>query len=153
MAVEIERKFLVQDDAWRVAAAGTLLRQGYLSTDRDRVVRVRLAGEQGTLTIKSRTVGLVRPEYEYGIPAADARELLDLCLQPLIEKIRYRILHGGHVWEVDEFLGANAGLVVAECELDSPDEPLELPGWVGREVTGDPRYGNSNLIAHPFTAW
>jgi adenylate cyclase len=117
-------------------------------------VRVRIEGDHAMLTIKGRTVGASRGEWEYPIPLADAAELLDgLCEQPLIEKYRTRIALGGHVWEVDEFLGANAGLVVAEIELGSEDEAFDKPDWLGEEVTSDVRYLNANLIRHPYTSW
>ena len=154
MGVEIERKFLLQGDAWRGLGQAVLLRQGYLSSARERVVRVRIEGEQAMLTIKGANVGATRGEWEYPIPLADAAELLDgLCEQPLIEKYRHRIEHAGMAWEVDEFLGANAGLIVAEIELASEDQPFEKPDWVGAEVSGDARYYNANLIRHPFSQW
>ncbi|NTU60530.1 MAG: CYTH domain-containing protein [Deltaproteobacteria bacterium] len=154
MGAEIERKFLVRDDRWRAGATGTPYRQGYLAADPDRTVRVRLAGTRGYLTVKGRSRGLERAEFEYEIPAADAEELLDrLCLGPLVEKTRYRLEHAGHVWEVDEFAGENQGLLVAEVELGSADERVELPDWAGDEVSGDPRYYNANLARHPFTRW
>jgi len=154
MGVEIERKFLLQGDGWRNQGQSTLLRQGYLSSHKDRTVRVRIAGDEAFLTIKSRNVGARRGEWEYPIPVAEAAELLDgLCEQPLIEKYRHRIQQGRHVWEVDEFLGVNAGLVVAEIELDSEDEAFDKPDWIGEEVTGDVRYLNSNLIKQPYTSW
>ena len=154
MGVEIERKFLLQGDAWRGLGQAVLLRQGYLSSARERVVRVRIEGEQAMLTIKGANVGATRGEWEYPIPLADAVELLDgLCEQPLIEKVRHRIEHAGMVWEVDEFLGANAGLMVAEIELASEDQPFEKPDWIGAEVSGDARYYNANLIRHPFSQW
>lgn len=154
MGVEIERKFLVDGDAWRTLGTATLLRQGYLSADPARTVRVRIDGERAFLTIKGKSVGASRGEWEYPIPVAEAAELLDgLCQQPLVEKVRRRIAVGPHTWEVDEFLGANAGLVVAEIELASEDETFEKPDWVGREVTGEARYFNSNLIRHPYSQW
>ncbi|MBG6221234.1 MULTISPECIES: CYTH domain-containing protein [unclassified Janthinobacterium] len=154
MGVEIERKFLLQGDAWRGLGQAVLLRQGYLSSARERVVRVRIEGQQAMLTIKGANVGATRGEWEYPIALADAVELLDgLCEQPLIEKVRHRIEHAGMVWEVDEFLGANAGLVVAEIELASEDQPFEKPDWVGAEVSGDARYYNANLIRQPFSQW
>ena len=117
-------------------------------------MRVRIEGEQAMLTIKGANVGATRSEWEYPIPLADAAELLDgLCEQPLIEKTRHRIEHAGMVWEVDEFLGANAGLVVAEIELASEDQPFDKPDWIGAEVSGDARYYNANLIRHPFSQW
>ncbi|MGK5013117.1 CYTH domain-containing protein [Janthinobacterium sp. MDB2-8] len=154
MGVEIERKFLLQGDAWRGLGQAVLLRQGYLSSARERVVRVRIEGQQAMLTIKGANVGATRGEWEYPIPLADAAELLDgLCEQPLIEKYRHRIEHAGMVWEVDEFLGTNAGLIVAEIELASEDQPFEKPEWIGAEVSGDARYYNANLIRHPFSQW
>ncbi len=140
MAKEIERKFLLRSEAWRASAGpGTPYRQGYLSTDKARTVRVRLAGEHGYLTVKGITVGASRDEFEYEIPAADARAMLDTLCERSIEKTRYRIAHEGHTWEVDAFAGANAGLVVAEIELASEDEAFARPAWLGEEVTADPR--------------
>jgi adenylate cyclase len=155
MGREIERKFLVQDQQWRqLVLHRSFLRQGYLSVDPQRTVRVRLDGEKAFLTIKGVTSGASRAEYEYPLPAAEARELLDeLCLRPLIEKTRFRLHHGGLLWEIDEFHGDNQGLVVAEVELQREDQPLVLPEWVGEEVTGDRRYHNSNLLAHPYRNW
>lgn len=154
MGVEIERKFLLVGDAWRALGEPVLLRQGYLSSNPDRTVRVRIEGGQGTMTIKGRSVGATRAEWEYPIPLLDANELLDrLCEQPIIEKFRRRIALGGHTWEVDEFLGANQGLVVAEIELASETEAFDKPDWVGAEVTDDRRYFNSSLIRHPFSHW
>jgi adenylate cyclase len=153
MGVEIERKFLVTGTAWKALAAGVHTRQGYLSIARHRTVRVRIAGDRGFLTIKGKTQGLSRAEFEYAIPVEDAAAMLDLCDKPLIEKTRYRVPFGAHTWEVDEFHGANAGLVVAEVELGSADEEPALPPWVGREVSGDARYYNANLVKRPFTTW
>lgn len=154
MGVEIERKFLVRGDGWRALGEPVLLRQGYLNSDPARTVRVRIEGAQGMLTIKGKSVGATRGEWEYPIPLAEAAELLDgLCEAPLIEKYRRRIVVGGHTWEVDEFLGANAGLVVAEIELAAETDSFVLPEWAGQEVTGDVRYYNSNLIRQPFSQW
>ncbi|MFP5390615.1 MAG: CYTH domain-containing protein [Gammaproteobacteria bacterium] len=154
MGVEIERKFLLKGDGWRQLGQPVLLRQGYLSSQADRVVRVRIEGEGAMLTIKGRSSGATRGEWEYPIPLADAAELLDgLCEQPLIEKYRRRIEFAGHVWEVDEFLGANAGLAFAEIELGAEDEAFDKPDWIGEEVTHDARYYNSSLIKHPFSSW
>jgi adenylate cyclase len=154
VAKEIERKFLVADDAWRAGVVGTVFRQGYLSTVKERTVRARVAGDSGYLTIKGITVGAVRSEFEYEIPRADAAQMLDeLCEQPLIEKTRYEIEAGNLTWEIDEFAGVNDGLIVAEVELDDEAQEIVLPQWVGEEVTHDPRYFNSNLIAHPFSEW
>jgi len=152
VGTEIERKFLVVGTQWR-QGAGTLLRQGYLNRDPQRTVRVRIAGAQAFITIKGASQGSVRAEFEYAIPSADAQQLLSLCEGPLIEKLRYRIEHGGLCWEVDEFQGENRGLVVAELELTAVDQGFERPSWVGEEVTHDPRYFNSQLAARPFTTW
>jgi adenylate cyclase len=154
MGIEIERKFLLVGDAWRSLGEPVLLRQGYLSSQRERVVRVRIEGAAATLTIKGVSVGASRGEWEYPIPLADAEQLLDgLCEQPLVEKYRRRIEFGGMVWEVDEFLGANAGLVVAEIELESEEQAFARPDWIGAEVTDDARYFNSALIKHPYSRW
>ena len=154
MGKEIERKFLVKDNTWRGQDSGKRYRQGYLSTVKERTVRVRIAGDKGFLTVKGITVGASRSEYEYEIPMTDANEMLDrLCERPLIEKTRYRISHTGLVWEVDEFEGENRGLITAEVELKDELQSVTLPGWIGKEVTGDPRYFNANLVAKPFTTW
>ncbi len=154
MAKEIERKFLLTGDGWRQLAKGTIYRQGYLSTVKERTVRVRTIDDKGFLTIKGITVGATRVEYEYEIPTADANEMLDdLCEKPIIEKKRYKVALDGFIWEIDEFGGVNQGLIVAEIELESEDQAFNKPDWVGDEVSGDPRYFNSNLIAHPFTTW
>ena len=154
MGKEIERKFLVKNDAWRNLAEGVLYRQGYLSSVKERIVRVRLVGDKGFLTIKGLTVGAARAEYEYEIPAADARAMLDdLAEKPLIEKLRYKISYAGLIWEIDEFLGDNAGLIVAEVELDSETQTISKPDWLGTEVTDDACYFNSNLVRQPFKQW
>lgn len=154
MGQEIERKFLVRGEAWKTLGVGTRMRQGYLSTDPERVVRVRVDGEAATLTIKGRSVGATRGEWEYPIPLLDAEEMLtQLCLRPLVEKIRYRITQHEMLWEVDEFLGDNAGLVVAEIELTAEDQAFIKPQWVAEEVTHDARYYNANLLRHPYSAW
>ncbi len=154
MAKEIERKYLVNRNAWAPAGPGVRLTQGYLSADKARVVRVRIEGRAGTLTIKGPTRGITRSEFEYAIPLADAEEMLaSLCSQPLIDKHRHTELHGGRVWQIDVFHGANDGLVVAEVELPEPDAALEVPAWTGKEVSSDPRYFNSNLLSHPYREW
>ena len=153
MGVEIERKFLVSGQQWRDGAEGTQYLQGYLCRGGGRTVRVRCAGADAFLTIKGPSSGVSRAEYEYPIPKQDALELLALCEGPLIEKVRFVISFEGHLWEVDEFQGSNAGLLLAEVELSQPDEPVALPAWVGLEVTGDPRYFNSNLSICPFQDW
>ena len=129
------------------------MRQGYLLASPEKVVRVRIEGDCAMLTIKSGNKGIVRGEWEYAIPVADANELLQLCEQPLIEKHRYRIPYAGMVWELDVFEGANAGLVVAEIELNSESQSFERPNWVGAEVSDDARYLNANLQAHPYSGW
>ncbi len=154
MAQEIERKYLLNGDQWRSLAEGAHYRQGYLSTVKERTVRVRTVGEKGYLTIKGIAVGISRLEFEYEIPTDDANELLDeLCERPIIEKHRYKIPYGGLVWEVDEFHGANEGLVIAEVELESADQAIDVPAWVGEEVSGDPRYFNAALVRCPFNTW
>ena len=153
MGVEIERKFLLKSEEWRALGAPLLLRQGYLSSDPAPVVRVRIEGKQAFMTVKSKSVGATRGEWEYPIPLADANELLALCAPPLVEKFRRKIAFAGNVWEVDEFLGVNAGLVVAEIELASENQAFERPDWIGAEVTHDARYFNSALARHPYSAW
>ena len=153
MAIEIERKFLVRGDAWRQGAPGLSYRQGYLSTDPERVVRIRVVGDRGWLTIKGKNEGVRRLEFEYSIPKNEAEQLLELCQRPLIEKRRYRRRVGEHIWEIDEFDGDNQGLVVAEIELNAADEAFERPPWLGDEVSDDPRYYNANLIETPYSRW
>lgn len=154
MGTEIERKFLMKDDSWRSLAEGTKYRQGYLNSTKERVVRVRTIDDKGFLTIKGITTGATRVEYEYEIPDAEATAMLDeLCEKPLIEKNRYKIDFGGLIWEVDEFFGENQGLIVAEVELESEDQQFEKPEWIGEEVTGEPKYFNSNLIQNPYQKW
>ncbi|MBQ76328.1 MAG: adenylate cyclase [Gammaproteobacteria bacterium] len=154
MPQEIERKFLLKNDSWRVEGSGTLYRQGYLSTVSERTVRIRLINDQGFLTIKGIPVGARRAEYEYEIPAGEASEMLDnLCEHPLIEKTRYRVEYQDMVWEIDEFKGDNAGLNIAEVELEDENQAVHMPDWVGEEVTGDPRYYNANLTANPYSQW
>jgi adenylate cyclase len=154
MAKEIERKFLVKGDAWRALAKGTTYRQGYLNSAKERTVRVRTAEDKAFLTIKGLTLGATRAEYEYAIPFDEGKAMLDaLAEKPLIEKKRYKIPAGDLTWEIDEFLGDNAGLIVAEVELKSEDQAFDRPAWLGDEVTGDTRYYNANLIKKPFTRW
>ncbi len=154
MAKEVERKFLVKGDAWRALAEGTAYRQGYLNSAKERTVRIRTADDKAYLTIKGLTVGATRAEYEYEIPFEDGQAVLDtLAEKPLIEKRRYRIPADGLTWEIDEFLGDNAGLIVAELELRSEDQAFARPAWLGDEVTGDPRYYNANLVRNPFARW
>jgi CYTH domain-containing protein len=153
VGIEIERKFLVRDRSVLDGSTGVTYRQGYLSRVPERTVRVRVAGDRAFLTIKGRSDGASRAEFEYEIPTDDARLLLGLCDGPLIEKTRHRIEHAGLTWEVDVFAGANDGLVVAEVELPSLDAPVEVADWVGDEVTSDPRYFNANLVANPYRNW
>lgn len=155
MATEIERKFLVTGEAWRAAAdSGTRFRQGYLIGAERASVRVRIEGGRANINIKSATLGVRRQEYEYPIPLSDAEEMLDtLCEQPQIEKTRYLVSHQGHRWEIDVFEGANAGLVVAEIELQAEEEAFALPDWAGQEVSDDPRYYNVCLVNHPYSEW
>lgn len=152
MPTEIERKFLVTGTQWR-ATPGVRLSQGYLNPDKDRTVRVRIAGNRAFLTVKGATRGATRAEFEYPIPVVDAEAMLSLCDGPIVEKVRYAIEYEGNVWEVDEFLGANAGLVIAEIELTSEAQSFAKPEWVDTEVTHDARYFNSNLAAYPFSLW
>lgn len=152
MATEIERKFLVHGKPWG-DRTGVRFSQGYLNREPERTVRVRIAGEKAFLTIKGATHGATRAEFEYEIPVPDAEKLLAITDGPIIQKIRHVISHDGFDWEVDEFLGENAGLVVAELELSSEDQTFTRPPWLGREVTDDRRYYNSSLVNHPFTTW
>ena len=154
MGREIERKFLVRSADWsREATSARPLRQGYLAIDDGNTVRVRTDGQRAWLTIKGRGEGITRPEFEYEIPVADAAALLALCRDRLVEKIRHLVPVGALCWEIDEFTGDNAGLVVAEIELPAEDTPVPQPAWLGEEVTADPRYLNANLAVHPFARW
>ncbi|MEH6357673.1 MAG: CYTH domain-containing protein [Pseudomonadales bacterium] len=153
MAIEIERKFLVSGTAFLDGLTGTEFQQGYLSHG-TATVRVRIAGEQAFLTIKGKTQGISRSEYEYAIPKADARNMLaTLCDEAAIEKTRYLIEHAEKCWEVDVFHGANQGLIVAEIELKDEHEKLTLPDWVAEEVSSEVRYFNSQLAKHPYSQW
>ena len=155
MGVEIERKYLIKKDKWNASLAkdGVQYRQGYILTDPSKTIRVRLAGEQGYLTIKGLTVGATRPEFEYEIPKQDAIALLDNFCPATINKVRYKIQFDSHLWEIDEFSGDNAGLIVAEIELASEDESFTLPDWIDKEVTAEDKYYNSNLSIHPYKDW
>jgi len=150
MGKEIERKFLVKDDTFKSLAKGTKYRQGYLNSTKERVVRVRTIDDKGFLTVKGITTGATRVEYEYEIPVEDADEL---CEKPIIEKNRYKVGIDGFTWEIDEFFGENQGLTVAEIELEREDQIFAKPGWIGDEVSGDPKYFNSNLIQNPYKNW
>ena len=154
MAIEIEKKFLLKYFPTDLLTPGTRIYQGYMVNKKGLVVRVRLSGDNGFLTIKSATRNGSRKEFEYSVPQEDAKEMLDLfCKKPLIEKTRYSVEFKGFEWVIDKFYGKNQGLIVAEIELSSIDQPFETPDWIGREVTHDPRYFNSNLIKTPYSAW
>ncbi|WP_226470544.1 CYTH domain-containing protein [Luteimonas panaciterrae] len=161
MGIEIERKFLVVGDGWRQEAHETVaMAQGYLNDQaamdsgaQKASMRVRLAGDEAFLNIKSRELGHTRQEFDYPIPPQDARALLELCVGDMIDKRRHYVNHAGHLWEVDEFLGENAGLVVAEIELDSADEAFQRPTWLGCEVTDGARYYNLALASRPYSQW
>lgn len=154
MAMEIERKFLVKNDQYKCLADSALFRQGYLSVETDRTVRVRTYNDKGFITIKGKTQSYSREEYEYSIPNEDANRMLDnLCIRPIIEKVRYFLIYEGYKWVVDEFLGINEGLVVAEIELESEQQTFKKPEWIGNEVTSDCRYFNSNLTKNPYKSW
>ena len=154
MPLEIERKFLVTNDSWQESANRSVIRQGYLSRDIERTVRVRVKDDKAYLTVKGRNKGAVRTEFEYEIPRIDGDAMLDsLALRPLIEKTRATIEFAGKLWEIDCFFGENQGLVVAEVELSSENEEIELPEWVGAEVTHLPRYYNSSLSERPYSLW
>lgn len=154
MSREIERKFLVVSQAYKSLARGEYVHQGFLSTEKERVVRVRIKGEKAWLTIKGLSEGASRAEFEYEIPPDDGKFMLEyLCEKPTIEKHRYLVPFAGFTWEIDEFHGENEGLVVAEIELPSEDTEFELPEWAGEEVTLDARYYNANLVKNPFKNW
>ena len=154
MAKEIERKYLVISDEWRGLSEGIMYRQGYLSSQKKRIVRIRTIHDKGFVTIKGMNSGITRAEYEYEIPLADANEMLDsLCLKPLIEKKRYKIIYEGLTWEVDEFFSENLGLIIAEIELKSEDQKIPKPKWLGEEVSYQSKYFNANLIQHPYITW
>lgn len=154
MGVEIERKFRVTGEGWRNPAEAVAYRQGYIPTQDGTTVRVRIAGDKGYVTIKRRVSDVTRAEFEFPIPRLEAAELLDtVCARPQIEKTRTRVAFGGFVWEVDEFLGDNRGLVIAEIELPSESVTFARPDWVGEEVTHDARYTNAQLAKNPWRAW
>ncbi|MDF2987428.1 MAG: hypothetical protein K0R50_2938 [Eubacterium sp.] len=154
MPVEIERKFLVKNNDYKIQAKPILFKQGYLSLESGRTVRVRTYDERGFITIKGKANSFTREEFEYEIPAGEANMMLDnLCIRPLIEKIRHFVVFEGNEWVIDEFLGVNKGLVVAEIELKSEEQLFEKPDWLGEEVTFDRRYGNSQLVDKPYCEW
>jgi len=155
MATEIERKFLVDKKKWQIAEkpGGTLYRQGYLTNSAHPTIRVRVAGQNAYITLKGRNEGISRKEFEYQVPVAEAIEMLDNFALSEVDKVRYRIYHEGKLWEVDEFKGSNAGLILAEIELEQEDEAFSLPNWILEEVSGDVRYYNSNLSVKPYNSW
>lgn len=153
MAKEIERRFHLKNDGWRGLVEGEWLKQGYLSVERERTVRVRIKGDQAWLTLKSNISNVSRHEFEYPIPLRDAETILAAMCPMLVEKKRHRIAIGPHVWEVDEFSGQNQGLVLAEIELSDEAESYQRPDWLGEEVTEDPRYTNAYLSEHPWPTW
>lgn len=154
MGMEIERKFLLCNNDWKRLAVGIEYIQGYLCSDRQRTVRVRIAGDKGVLTIKGKRKGYSRTEYEYPIPRTDAHHMLNtMCGGNVVEKNRYTIAYKGFLWEIDEFFGLNQGLIVAEIELTSENQVFEIPEWIGNEVTGELKYYNSQLAIHPFSTW
>ncbi len=155
MGIEIERKFLVNDDSWRTPdLAGTPIRQGYLAVGPPSAVRVRIAGDKAILNVKSAVISITRLEFEYPVPVDDAEEILEsACDGRIVRKTRFLVEHAGMTWEVDVFDGPNEGLIVAELELESEDQPFEKPPWLGEEVSGEPRYLNTHLSTHPYTEW
>lgn len=155
MGIEIERKFLVNKEKWKILDLKEyqLYTQGYISVDPHKTIRVRIAGNNGYLTIKGISHGAGRAEFEYPIPAEDARQLLDDFCDQIIIKKRFRIEYQGNLWEVDEFLGENEGLIIAEIELLNEDQYFEKPGWITDEVTGDEKYYNANLTMNPYSQW
>ena len=152
MPHEVERKFLVRSDAWRIGAVPVLYRQGYLHNEPGHIVRVRVVEQAAFLTVKGMNNGITRLEFEYPIPLADANHMLDaFCQGEILEKHRHVVVHGGHTWEIDEFLGRNRGLIIAELELQEEHTPFIRPEWLGEEVSHDPRYYNNNLLTHPYS--
>ncbi|MBL4704970.1 MAG: CYTH domain-containing protein [Flavobacteriales bacterium] len=154
MGIEIERKFLLANSNWKqLADGGTAIKQGYLSSDINKTIRIRIYGGKGFITIKGKTIGISRPEFEYEIPLKDALQLIKLCEKPFIEKIRYLVHLNGNIWEIDVFEGANEGLIVAEIELPEENLKIIVPDWIGIEVSDQVKYFNSNLIRHPYREW
>lgn len=154
MAIEIERKYLIDLEKLGILKNGNKIKQGYITTNKDAVVRVRVKNNKGYLTIKGSNIGVSRLEFEYEIPLVEANEILDkLCQKPIIDKTRYIIDIHNHIWEVDIFHGDNEGLVIAEVELKDENEHIEFPLWIKEEVTGDIKYYNSNLMKYPYSQW
>ena len=154
MAIEIERKYLLKNEDWRKEVESkSIIKQGYLNSNPERTVRIRITNNKGFLTIKSKNEGSKRKEFEYEIPLEEAQDLILLCEQPIIEKTRYLVPINNHTWEIDVFEGINKGLEVAEIELSQENESFEIPNWIGKEVTEEIKYYNSQLIENPFTTW
>ena len=155
MGIEIERKFLLKNAHWRQQSeAKTHMVQGYLSVSPEATVRVRIAADRAFLTLKGKRTNYSASEFEYSVPVEDAHQILNqMCHYPPVEKWRHIVKHRGHVWEIDEFLGSNAGLCVAEIELESADDEFSIPEWLGKEVSHDPRYTNARLAQHPYSTW
>ncbi len=154
MGKEIERKFLIDQVLLGEIKNGTRITQAYISTRDNTVVRIRLSGRDAYLTLKGKITGISRSEFEYQIPASDAEQIIsELCSGTSIDKTRYNIMHAEHLWEIDVFHGENNGLIIAEIELSSETEDVELPNWIKEEVTNDPKYHNSNLLANPYHKW
>lgn len=155
MGTEIERKFLIVSEAWRTDATDSVkMTQGYIAETEFCSIRIRVAGERAWLNIKEMKLGMRRGEFEYPVPAEEGQDMLRrFCVGGLIEKVRHQVRHGDHVWEIDEFAGSNLGLILAEVELSSVDERIDLPPWVGEEVTDDSRYYNIKLAQFPYLEW
>lgn len=155
MGTEIERKFLTVSEAWRIDAMDSVkMTQGYIAETEFCSIRIRIAGERAWLNIKEMKLGMRRGEFEYPVPAEEGQDMLRrFCVGGLIEKVRHQVRHGDHVWEIDEFAGSNLGLILAEVELSSVDERIDLPPWVGEEVTDDSRYYNIKLAQFPYLEW
>lgn len=154
LGIEIERKYLVKSNEWKSLGIRKLYQQGYLLIDIKRTIRVRSIEEKAFITIKGASTGIRRNEFEYEIPIEDARLILEtLCEKPFIEKYRTKVELLDLIWEVDEFIGENEGLVIAEVELKNENQKIILPGWIGEEVSGNPRYNNSYLVKHPYKTW
>ncbi len=154
MALEIERKFLVSNDDWKPLVANSFsIKQGYLNLDPERTVRVRITEDRAHITIKGKTNGISRAEFEYQIPLQDGEQLILLSEGVLIEKVRHEVKYEDNIWEIDVFLGRNKGLVMAEIELTSENQTFKIPPWIGKEVSADTRYYNANLVRHPYLNW
>lgn len=154
MGIEIERKFLVKNEGFKQVAQAEIYHQGFLSTEKEKIVRIRIVKNNAWITVKGITKGAKRAEFEYEIPLEDAEYMIyELCEKPIISKKRYRIPFGDFIWEVDEFLNENEGLVIAEIELETEDQEFKIPEWIGEEVTGEEKYYNAYLIKHPYNSW